>query len=297
MDAGHFADALPPGVRLERGEGGLERLAIDCPAASARMFLHGAHLAHWQPAGQRPVLWMSRRSMFGAGQPIRGGAPICFPWFGPHPADPKLPLHGIIRLRTWRLDTVNEGSDGSVRAELCLRSDERTRSLWAHDFEARFAVEVGAGLTMSLTVHNTGGAAFDFEEALHTYLAVGDVRQVRIGGLAGVTFIDKTDHFRRKTQGPEPIAIAAETDRLYLDTDAAVVLDDPSLGRRIHVAKSGSRCTAVWNPWIAKAKAMPDFGDDEWSGMICIETANAADNRVTLAPGAAHTMQATIALI
>ena len=150
---------------------------------------------------------------------------------------------------------------------------------------------------MALTVTNPAGVPVTFEEALHTYLAVGDVRQVSVAGLEGVTYVDKVDGAKRKTQAGALVTIGGETDRLYLDTDAAVTLSDPVLGRRIHVAKTGSRSSVVWNPWVAKSKAMPDFGDDEWPGMICIETANAADNAVTVPPHASHSMTATISVV
>lgn len=138
------------------------------------------------------------------------------------------------------------------------------------------------------------GAAVTFEEALHPYFAVSDVRQVRIRGLEGVSYLDKTAAMARKPGEAEPIAIAAETDRVYLGTSGPVAIEDPGWHRRIVIGKSGSSTTVVWNPWIAKAKTMPDFGEDEWIEMVCVESANAADDAITLAPGATHVMAATI---
>ena len=165
-----------------------------------------------------------------------------------------------------------------------------------HGLRLAYALHLGHDLSTALTVTNPGDAPITFEEALHTYLAVGDVRQVSVAGLEGVTYADKVDGAQRKTQAEPFVTIGGETDRLYLDTGSVVTLTDPGFGRRIRVEKTGSRSTVVWNPWVAKSKAMPDFGDDEWPGMICIETANAADNAVTVPPHASHSMTAAISV-
>jgi glucose-6-phosphate 1-epimerase len=179
---------------------------------------------------------------------------------------------------------------------LSLVSDAGTRAVGAPDFDLRFDVRLGETLSMALTVANPSQAPLIFEEALHSYFALSDVRHVGVEGLAGATFIDKTDSMARKTQDDAAIAIGAETDRLYLNTSATITLADPGFARRITVTKTGSLASVVWNPWIAKSRAMPDFGDDEWPGMICLETANAADHAVTLPPGGRHTMTAAIAV-
>ena len=153
---------------------------------------------------------------------------------------------------------------------------------------------MGRTLRMELTARNVDSAPSTFEEALHSYFAVSDVRQARIHGLEGVAFVDKTAAMARKPGASEPITIASETDRVYLGASCSVTIEDPGWRRRVVVRKSGSATTVVWNPWVAKAKAMADFGDDEWTGMVCVETANAMENAVTLAPGATHVMTATI---
>lgn len=288
---------LPSGVSLDEGRGGLPRLIVITEACTAELYLQGAHLCHWKPEGQaHPVLWMSQASRFEAGAAIRGGVPVCFPWFGPKAGDPSAPVHGVARIRPWVLNDAAAGPDGSVDLRLSLRSDESTRGLATHDFTLEFALRLGPTLSMALTITNSGDSPLTCEEALHTYLTVGDVRQVSVEGLAGATYIDKTDGARRKTQTDEVVTIGAETDRLYVDTTSTVTLVDPGLGRRISVVKDGSRSSVVWNPWVAKSRAMPDFGDDEWRGMLCIETANAADNAVTIPPHASHTMTAVISV-
>jgi glucose-6-phosphate 1-epimerase len=288
---------LPSGVVLDTGRGGLRRLTIDTGVCAAELYLHGAHLCRWQPRSQpHPVLWMSEKSRFEPGAPIRGGVPICFPWFGPRSGDPSAPVHGVARTTAWNLDSVALEPDGTVVVRLGVVCGSHASPHVLHDLRLAYELRLGRDLSMALTVTNPGDAPIAFEEALHTYLAVGDVRQVSVAGLEGVTYVDKVDGANRKTQAEASITIGGETDRLYLDTGAAITLTDQGLGRRIRVEKTGSRSSVVWNPWVAKSRAMADFGDDEWPGMICIETANAADNAVTAPPHASHSMTATLSV-
>ena len=282
-------------AEFETGINGLAKLTLHTRAAEAEVYLHGAHVTGYQPRGMKPVLWLSGHSWFEDGKPIRGGVPICFPWFGPREGDPQAPAHGFVRLAVWKAESV-EQSDDRTSVTLLTTDTPQTRALWDHAFELRQTVALGpdGALIITLACRNTGAKAFSFTEALHTYLHVDDVRQVAIEGLAGVEYIDKMDAGRRKRQDDEPIRFTGETDRVYLDTDAACTLTDPKAGRRIIVRKEGSRSTVIWNPWTDKSIRMPDFGDNEWPGMVCIETANAADNAVTLEPGAEHRMSAGI---
>ncbi len=284
----------PDGARLEKGPGGLDRLALHAAEAEALVYLQGVHVAHFQPKGERPVLWMSAESRFEAGKPIRGGVPICFPWFGPRAGSPEAPLHGFARILPWTAGPVTREADGSLRAVLDLPADAAARGGFPGELSLSLAVTVGRSLKMELTARNVTRAAVTFEEALHSYFAVSDVRQVRVRGLEGVPYVDKTAAMARKPGTGEAIAIAAETDRVYLGASGPVTIEDPGWRRRIVVGKTGSETTVVWNPWVAKAKAMADFGDEEWTGMVCVETANAMDDAVTLAPGAAHVMTATL---
>ena len=288
------AEFAVPGLTFQRGPGGLPRACIDTPLARALIYLHGAHVAAFQPAGHEPVLFTSAASLYQPGRPIRGGVPVIFPWFGPRAGHPESPIHGFVRQVSWTLTEARHQADGSLLLQMRLADDAQMRQQWPHAFELRYAVAVGRSLRLALTVVNGASEPFTFDSALHTYFAVGDVRQASVSGLAGATYLDKTDAMRRKVQDSRPITFTAETDRLYVNTTATCVLHDPVLGRRIVVEKKGSRSTVVWNPWIAKARAMPDFGDDEWPRMLCIETANAADNAVTLPPGRQHFMEVQI---
>lgn len=285
---------IPDVLIFDPGNGGLPRARVTTPLAEAEVYLHGAHVTHYRPHGHRPVLFMSASSWFEPGKPIRGGVPICFPWFGPRADDPSAPGHGFARLNEWTVTGAVRLDDGSLSLTFQLGPDERSRSLWPHEFELTYVVAIGQSLQTMLQVRNTGSAAFRFEEALHSYFEVGDVRQVAIAGLRGTPYLDQLQGRRELVQQEDQLRFTAETDRIYRPTAGPYVLTDIEGGRRITVSKRGSNSTVVWNPWVNKSRAMPDFGDEEWPGMVCIETCNVADQAVTLRPGEAHEMVAVV---
>jgi glucose-6-phosphate 1-epimerase len=287
--------AIPDRVAFQPGNGGLQKVLLSTPASQAELYLHGAHVTHFQITGQPPVLFLSSQSNFHPDKPIRGGVPICFPWFGPRTPDPagNSPMHGFARILPW--DVVSTSADGDTTSiELSLIDNSYTRNTWPHPFRAAYHVSLSpAALALTLTVTNTGPTPFRFEEALHTYFAIADARNATVEGLDGAEYLDKTDHLARKRQSG-PVTITAETDRVYLDSNETCVIRDAAQWRSIFNVKQNSHATVVWNPWIAKSKAMPDFGDEEWQRMLCVETANAGPHAVTLPPGKTHTMSATI---
>jgi glucose-6-phosphate 1-epimerase len=282
----------PRAGRLTTGQGKLEKLTLSTPDAEGEIYLHGAHVTGFCPRGQQEVLFLSRDSLFQADKPIRGGVPICWPWFGPKADSKDAPMHGFARLLQWNLDSV-ERVDDAARVVCSLKASEATRRYWPYDFAARFSVIFGIDLTMNLTVTNTDRSNFVFQEALHSYFSVGDVRQATLTGLAGSRYFDKV-HSDYKTEQATRINFSAETDRVYLDTESTCIIDDPVMKRSISIEKAGSRATVVWNPWSERAKAMADLADDEWTRMLCVETANTADCAIKLEPGQNHTIQAVI---
>ncbi len=275
---------------------GLPALHLHNVHGEAIVHRHGAHVTHFQPAGQRPVLWLSDRSPFQDGKPIRGGVPICAPWFGPHPTDPGLPAHGLVRTRAWAVVRGEELPDGRTRVELALASDPALLAMWPHPFAAALTVTVGATLELELSLRNTGSSPILLSEALHSYFAVSDVRNIRVTGLGDTMYLDKVAGGTRTRQGPEPIAFIGQTDRVYFSSGPATVIDDPGLARRIVVSKSGSGATVVWNPWAEKAATMSDVGADAWPGMVCVEAANAADSTVVVPPDFTHHLRQVIAV-
>lgn len=281
-------------AEVVEGQGGLPKVRITTPDVIGEMYLHGAHVTSWKPAGAQEALFLSSQSRWEYGHDIRGGVPICFPWFADKSDDPTAPAHGFVRTKEWRLDSISQAGR-AVTVSMSTQSDESTRKWWPFEFHLAYRATFGRELGLELEVTNSGKAAFRLEEALHTYHKVGDIREARVHGLSGVEYVDKTDSYRKKMQHDE-IAITSETDRVFLDTAGAVELDDRVMHRATHVVKENSRTTVVWNPWVDHARRLPDLGNDEWRQMVCIETSNVADFAVDLAPGQQHTMKARLRL-
>jgi glucose-6-phosphate 1-epimerase len=279
-------------VQVVAGQGNLPKIHISSPAAEADIYLHGAHITSWRPAGSEEVIFLSKKSHWEEGRAIRGGIPVCFPWFRAKADDPHAPAHGFARIKTWQLVSITQEQD-SIVVSLQTESDDESKRWWPHEFQLLHRITVGAELRSELIVTNTDSTPLRFEEALHTYYNVGDAAKVRIAGLDGVDFFDNTDANRGKTQSGD-IVFARPFDNVYVNAPGAVELNDPSLQRRIHIKKENSFTTVVWNPWIEGAKAMSDLGDDEWRQMACVEASNILDSAVTLAPGEKHTMTASV---
>ena len=289
-------DFSADGAAWERGPGDLPFLTIDTARCAARVTPYGAQVCEWTPAGQTaPVLFLSPRALFAPGKAIRGGVPLCFPWFAAHASDPAKPAHGFARTRTWEMADVISDETGQVHVGMRLTADDATRTLWDAEFEASFTITFGTTLTMTLAVENVGARDVAYESALHTYLEVGDVARIRISGLEGTPFIDKVDGAREKRAGAEPLALAGDTDRIFVGTTAACVVEDPVLRRRIRIEKRGSETTVVWNPGREKGQAVTDLGD-AWQRFVCVETANCGAHATRLAPGARHAITAHLAV-
>ena len=282
----------PASASVVKGNGGLQAVRVSCPEAAGEMYLHGAHITSWKPAGRGEVLFLSSRSRWEDGYAIRGGVPICFPWFGGKADDPQAPAHGFVRTKSWQLESIAPVEDG-ISVSMFTESDEKSKRWWPADFHLAYRVTFAAELILDLVVTNTGRTPLRFEEALHTYHRVENILKTRVAGLDMVQYIDKTDSNHRKIQNGE-IAIVSETDRVYLNTSDPIEMEDPELRRRTRVAKENSRTTVIWNPWVQKARSMSDFEDNEWIQMICIETSNVADYAVDLAPGRQHSMKAIV---
>ncbi|MCK6487925.1 MAG: D-hexose-6-phosphate mutarotase [Planctomycetes bacterium] len=290
MDHSRFA--IGSELTVETGPGGLVRFAIANQHAEALVYLHGAQVMHFQPRGQKPLLWASPNTVYADGRNLRGGAPVCWPWFGPHPFEPKLPAHGIVRTRAWEPVETARLHDGATRVVLQHVNDPA--GAWPFRCTARLEVTVGRELTIDLVTANTGDEPFTYQDALHTYLAVGDVRRCTVHGVEGCTYIDKTDQHRRKQQ-QGPLAITRETVAIFTGHRGAVEVEDAAWGRRLRIAKQGSDETVVWNPWEVAASTMSDLGA-RWPEMLCIEAATCGDRRISVMPGNEHRTRQVVGL-
>ncbi|MFA7300429.1 MAG: D-hexose-6-phosphate mutarotase, partial [Sideroxydans sp.] len=255
--------------------------------ALANIALQGAHIATFQPRGEEPVVWLSPQAKFVPGKSIRGGVPICWPWFGPHPTDSKLPGHGFARTVPWELLKTKALEDGGTFLRFGLIENDTTRAQWPHPSTVQLEVTVGKALRVELITTNTGATPFELGEALHTYLHISDLGNMIIRGLEDCEYMDKVNNSARFNQ-KGGIVIESEVDRVYVNTEADCVIEDKGLKRAIRIHKEGSHSTVVWNPWVEKANKMGDFGDNGHRGMVCVESGNALENTVTLAPGGTH---------
>ena len=279
-------------LHFKAGPGGLLEIHIANALGDAAIALQGGHITHFCPKGQAPLIWVSERAHYAPGKAIRGGVPVCWPWFGPHATDTTLPAHGFARTALWQVLETKSLADGQTWVRLGLPADEARHALWPHPSAAELDITVGHALTVTLVTRNTGTESFILGEALHTYFQISDVGNLRVRGLEGCEFLDKVDSGARKMQ-QGPIQFEGEVDRVYLNTTADCLIEDRGLQRRIRIASQGSHATVVWNPWTEKTSKMGDMAPDGFHHMVCVETANAADNTVTVPPGATHRMTAT----
>lgn len=248
----------------------------------------GAHVLSYKKANSEDILWVSDKSYMEFGKPIRGGVPVCWPWFGPHPdKERKLPSHGLGRIAVWDVIEKSECADGSSKIVLSLPGKRLPDEFSALD--AELEIIVGSSLKMNLKTTNNGEKNFNLTQALHTYFNVTDCEKLHVEGLDNTAYIDKVDNGAEKMQSGD-VRIDQEVDRIYMDTTAACTLVDEVSNRKVEISKSGSNSTVVWNPWVKKSIAMPDFGDKEYHTMICVETVNAGKDVIVLKKGESHTL-------
>jgi D-hexose-6-phosphate mutarotase len=272
---------IPGRVTFMEGNGELEKVEVNTGWSTAEIYLQGAQVTRFQRKDEEPILFLSQLSRFEEGQPIRGGVPIVFPWFGPREGGP---MHGFARNQPWEMREITQGADGAVSLRLMLLNTAEAALL--PPFTAEYVVTVGRDLGLELRVTNASpDQDLVIENCLHTYLAVGDIGSVTLTGLKGVEYLDKTENYARKRETSDPIRITGETDRIYLGTPGPVELEDATWSRRIRVEKAGSQSTVLWNPWVNRSQQMPDFGNEEHQRMVCVESGNVSENRITLTPG------------
>jgi D-hexose-6-phosphate mutarotase len=281
---------IPPRVTFLDGRGELPMVEITTARSTAEIYLHGAHVTNFKKHDEAPLLFLSQCSRFEDNQPIRGGIPVIFPWFGPREG---MGMHGFARVNRWEIKEVLPTADGNVSVRFRLPDCPEAGGF--PEFLAEYVVTVNEHLTLELIVTNQSKeAALEFEECLHTYFAVEDIAATSVAGLKGVSYLDKVANFAKKVETEEEIRISSEVDRVYLDTAGVVEIRDSRLHRVIRVEKENSASTVVWNPWIAKAQQMPDFGNDEYQKMVCVESGNVNANRIVLPPGKSSSMKITL---
>lgn len=276
------------------GRGGLPVVRVSNGLAECEVYAHGAHVSSFKPAGHDEALWMSPTSRFEHGAPIRGGIPVCFPWFGPHRTRKDLPLHGFVRDRPWNLSFAAGLADGRTMLRFGVADDDRSRGIWPYPFRIELCVTVGRELELELLVENAGDDPFRYEDCLHTYLRVLDVERIELRGLEGTSYIDRVHGDRRGVQDGS-LRLNGETVNAYMRSPNRCDLIDPGMRRTISVAHRGFSSTVVWNPGETAAAANPEIGG-AWRGFACVESANCLDAPILLPPGASHRSRAVITI-
>ncbi|WP_171013731.1 D-hexose-6-phosphate mutarotase [Chitinivorax sp. B] len=273
-------------------DAGLGLIDIDHPRFTAKVALQGAQLLAFQPVGRPPLLWLSSRAQFRPGKAIRGGIPLCWPWFGPHSSNPQLPAHGFARTTPWKLEEAT-GDDESVTLVFTLVDDVQTRMLWPHAFAAQLIMRLGGECQMQFSVKNRDDQPVAMSFALHSYFPVQDIDQVVVDGLDGAQYLDKVDDMVRKQQAG-PVRFSDEVDRVYLNTTGPFHIIDQAAAHQIDISAQGCDSTIIWNPWQVKAAQIADMQAEDYRHMLCVECGNTAENTLTLQGGETHTAIMTI---
>ncbi|MDB6060396.1 MAG: aldose epimerase [Verrucomicrobiaceae bacterium] len=301
MDLNVFGSSNFKTAALEQRDE-LTLLRINNTHADALIALQGAQLLEFTQKNKRPLIWLSEQAEFKRGQSVRGGIPVCWPWFGDIQRNPdavknmtagkNLPAHGVVRNQTWILESIAEYSD-STEVTLSYATVASAQPEWPHDATLKLTIGIGKTLRLQLSTVNNSRAAISFTQALHTYFAISDIHAIEINGFDNTRYIDTLDDWREHAQ-QGAIQFSGETDRVYLDVPPQLELSDRGWQRRIALRTRNATSAIVWNPWIDKAQRLSQFADEAWQRMVCIETANALTDNVTLAPGAEHTLEVEI---
>lgn len=263
----------------------------------------GAHILSYQLAGQPPLIWLNDEAVFKTGKSIRAGVPVCWPWFGNFDRNPQSvqamrtsneapSAHGFVRAMDWELGSI-EAEGETLKVEFLLPYPEGGFPGWPHQVDLTLSIRLDEQLHIHLTSHNRGAETVSISQALHSYFAVSDVRDVHVEGVDGLNYIETLDNWKTVTQSGD-LRFTGETDRIYLDAPPQLSIVDPAWERRIVLTSSGSRTAVIWNPWIDRAAAFSDMADDGWQRMLCIETANVMGDVVNLKPGASHTLGVSV---
>ena len=278
-------------IKVVEGENGLKFIEIDNSLAVARIALQGGHVDWWRPkSAKQDVLWLSSNARYEKGRSIRGGVPICWPWFGKHPTDGSFCLHGFARVIPWKLVESSELKNGATKIVLKMLPTETAIKQLTYSFELLLTIVIGETLNLNLKTTNLSDSPFVISEGYHTYFYISDIEKIKITGLENSSYTDKIDNFKRGVE-ENSIIIKGEFDRVYTNTSNDCYIEDEEFNRVITIKKSNSNSTVVWSPWKEKALQMGDMGgDNEWRRMVCVETANLLENSVVIYPKLSHSI-------
>lgn len=272
-------------VVFSEGKGGLPVIQVNNEQAKALISVYGGQVLAFQPAhAQQQLLFVSQQAYYQSGKAIKGGVPICWPWFGPDLEGKGRPAHGFMRNRMWEVISTALTPEGAVQIVLGATDTAETRAIWSRAFALQLEITIADTLNLELTTRNTGTQPCTITQAFHPYFQVGDIRQTSVTGLENTRYIDKvSDNMEREQLGA--VTIDAEVDRIYQAVGSSdLVIHDQAWQRRIRITSKGNRTAVVWNPWAKRSAAMSDLGDEDYLRFICVETTNAATDRAHIPP-------------
>ena len=284
-------------LQFSLGKGDFPIIKINNAHAQAMISVYGGQVLSYRPtSASEDLMFTSEQAYYQTGKAIKGGTPICWPWFGPDPEGLGRASHGFVRNRLWTVQSTATTPNQETTVKLGLVDTSETRDIWPHSFELSIEFTIGSTLKIELITRNIGEQPFSITQALHTYFQVGDIAPLRVKGLEDTAYIDKVDGGVQKQQSGE-IAIAEEVDRIYLGVSPALAVEDPTLNRRIEITASGSQTAVVWNPWVDNSTKMADLKDDDYQKFVCVETANAANEVIEMLPGTAYSLSADYRIV
>ncbi|MCF6204098.1 MAG: D-hexose-6-phosphate mutarotase, partial [Methylococcaceae bacterium] len=270
------------------GKGGLPFIKVNNKKASALISIYAGQILSYKPVGEKEdFLFTSENAFFQNGKAIKGGIPICWPWFGAAQEsieNSKLPNHGFVRDHYWSVVLAEKIKNGDTKIKLEFVDTEETRKMWPYQFHLSLEIYIGESLTLELLTKNTGNEAFIMTEALHTYFNVGDAAQVEVLGLEKTEYLDKSQDFIKVCQ-IGAIKLSKETDRIHVDVEHDLTIKDPVFNRKINIVSLGNKNVVVWNPWEKGSKEIIDLEKEDYKRFVCVEIANAAADIVELSPG------------
>ena len=277
--------AIPGQLKFIQGGGGLPFIEVSTANSSALISVYAGQVLSFRPVGEvDDLMFLSEKAYYQTGKAIKGGAPVCWPWFGADPQGLGRPAHGFVRNRMWNVVATETTESGEIRVILGLEDTPETIAIWPQSFTLMLEITVGKSLNLELVTRNTGAQLFPVTQAFHTYFKVGDISQVSVSGLENVDYIDKVNNSSLKKQ-IGPVVINEEVDRIYLGVRDELVINDIALKRRIRIRSGGSKTAVVWNPWAKISAEMADLQDNDYRNLLCVETTNAATDVVEVSPG------------
>lgn len=285
--------AIAGQLEFIEGPGGLPFIRINNTAASALVSVYAGQVLSFRPAGEpEDLMFLSKKAYYQTGKAIKGGVPVCWPWFGADPEGLGRAAHGFVRNRMWNVLGTGMTAEGEARVMLGLTDTPETHAVWPHAFSLTLEITIGKSLSLKLATRNTGNESFTVTQALHTYFSVGDIERTSVTGLEEREYIDKAGGGSVPGHQHGAVTINAEVDRIYLDTPKELVIHDAALKRRIRIVSAGSKTAVVWNPWIKITAGMADLESHDYQHFICVETTNAAADIVQVAPGQESSLMA-----